>query len=85
MSLRAALDAIDLRAQKLDARHWQPLMLRLDRYTRQGRHQDRPGAVSGRALVAAHRPLTEEWGHVFATRGIRAAIELNLGAVAVEV
>ena len=56
----------------------QPLLRYVDRYTRKGRHRDRPGSVSGYAMRAWLKQRLDVWYETYRCHGINAAIDLGL-------
>lgn len=76
--MKKFLNAIDDKAQALDARYWQAFLRHLDRYGRKGRHHDRPGSVSGYAMRAWLKERSDKWQETCDHYGINAAIDLGL-------
>ena len=78
------LEALDAKAQALDARYWVPLMRQADRYARRGGHR---AGKRGYRLEAAQRPAYDliidvrhqlnAWWDVYNREGIQAAIALS--------
>lgn len=76
--MKKLLYAIDERAQALDAKYWQSALRYADRYSRQGRHHDRPDSVSGYAMRAWLKERLDRWYEVANHQGVDAAIRLGL-------